>query len=90
MAIGGNSDSGGPGDLGSADDPGGAGGLGSIGDPGGADGEGGPAGAGEGDAAGQGCGSDVSVRAVEKDGSGWVSGAKGRRIWNRKPHAAQT
>jgi hypothetical protein len=79
LAIGGNSDSGGPG-------------LGGV------DGEGGPAGTdeddaagvGRGDAADQACGSDGSVRAVERDGSAWVRGAKGRRTWNRKPHAAQT
>ena len=93
LPIGGNSDSGGPGDLAGADgeaDPAG---------PGEGGGEAGPAGPGAGGAAGRSCSSDSSVRAADRDGSiqaggrdglGWVRGANGRRTWNLKPHVAQT
>jgi hypothetical protein len=95
LAIGGNSDSGGPG-LGGVDGEGGPAGTdeddaaGTDEDDAAGTDEDDAAGTGGGDAADQACGSDGSVRAVERDGSGWVRGAKGRRTWNRKPHAAQT
>ena len=53
-------------------------------------GEGNPAGTGEGDTAGRAGGPDGSVRAVERDGSGWGTAAKGRGAWDWKPHVAQT